>query len=416
MRQNHDATTEQAPAQPGVPDRNGSPSGRPQLAIDELGHLVAALDQTAIVAVTDVKGRILDANDKFCEISGYSRDELLGQDHRILKSGAHSDELFRDMYRVIANGEVWRGEFCNRAKSGRLYWVDTTIIPRLDARGKVVGYTSIRVDITQRKTMEEALRRSEQLLRSTMIGTRRRAADPGSRRPHRRRNPAATRILGLSDDPQAARRCSTRLDRDQGRRPRLSGGRASGGDHARHRRAAARRGDGFAQAGRRDHLDLDQFRGDPGRRRLPGSVVTSCSDITARRQAEEIFKEAIAALPDGFVIFDRDDRLIACNDAYRQIYAASAPAIRRGVVVPGSAALRLGPWPIPRGRRHRAATGEMARRPRRPPPQSVVRSGAADRRTDAGCRSASGARRAAISSASAPTSARSCAKPPSCRR
>ena len=86
------------------------------------------------------------------------------------------------MYRVIANGEVWRGEFCNKAKSGRLYWVDTTIIPRLDASGKVVGYTSIRVDITKRKTMEEALRRSEQLLRSTLIGPRRRAADPGSRR------------------------------------------------------------------------------------------------------------------------------------------------------------------------------------------------------------------------------------------
>jgi len=123
-----------------------------------------ALDSAAIVANTDVQGTITYVNSKFCEISGYSQMELLGSNHRMLRSGVHGKDFFRTMYREIARGNIWHGEICNRRKDGSLYWVDTTIVPHLSDRGKVDSYTAIRFDITARKRLEDALLSSKEHL------------------------------------------------------------------------------------------------------------------------------------------------------------------------------------------------------------------------------------------------------------
>jgi len=133
----------------------------------------SVVDQESIIAITDRKGVIVHANDRFCEISGFARSELLGQNHRLLKSGRHPAEFYKQLWATILGGRVWRGEICNRAKDGHLYWVETTISP-LRTEGLITHFLALRTDITLRKIaeaeLEEKQKREEDERRMAALG------------------------------------------------------------------------------------------------------------------------------------------------------------------------------------------------------------------------------------------------------
>ncbi|MEW5754828.1 MAG: response regulator [Pseudomonadota bacterium] len=122
------------------------------------------LDQHAIVSMTDTAGTIIDVNDKFCEISGYTREELIGKNHNIVSSGTHPKAFFQEMWETITAGKVWHGVICNRRKNGSRYWVESTITPLMDADGLPYQFIAARTDITQRVEIEQTLKRQRTML------------------------------------------------------------------------------------------------------------------------------------------------------------------------------------------------------------------------------------------------------------
>jgi len=142
-----------------------------QAALELLETQRAAIDQHAVVSTTDVSGMITSVNNKFCLISGYSRNELLGQNHRILKSGFHPPAFYKTLWETISAGRAWHGIVCNKSKDGQIYWVNNTIVPFLDADGKPTSYMSIRTDISKSKQVEQALKESQKRLNLVIEAT-----------------------------------------------------------------------------------------------------------------------------------------------------------------------------------------------------------------------------------------------------
>jgi len=133
-----------------------------EAALIENKFQLSAVDQHDIISTTDITGKITAVNDKFCAVSGYSRKELLGQNHRLLKSDHHPQEFYDDLWQTISTGKVWHGRICNRKKNGREYWVESTIVPFLNAKGKPYKYISARTDITSLQQSEERLNNSQE--------------------------------------------------------------------------------------------------------------------------------------------------------------------------------------------------------------------------------------------------------------
>jgi two-component system sensor histidine kinase/response regulator len=134
----------------------------------ELQNQRFAMDQHAIVSITDTAGVIIYVNDKFCAISGYTREELVGKTHRLINSHTHTDAYFAQMWQTITTGQVWHGEICNHAKDGGQYWVDATIVPFLDAAGEPYQYIAIRTEISDSKRMAETIAKSEREYRNVV--------------------------------------------------------------------------------------------------------------------------------------------------------------------------------------------------------------------------------------------------------
>jgi len=192
-------------------------------AFRESADLKAALDEHAIVAITDTQGKITFANDNFCAISKYPREELLGQDHRIINSGHHPQAFFRNLWSTIAGGRPWHGEIKNKAKDGSYYWVETTIVPVLNAEGKPPQYVAIRTEITARKEAEKKLRQ----IAADLSESDRRKGEFLAMLSHELRNPLAPirnmlQVIKLKgDDKNAVANASQVIERQVGQMVRL---------------------------------------------------------------------------------------------------------------------------------------------------------------------------------------------------
>ena len=276
-----------------------------------------AIDRLAIVSETDRSGRIVRVNATFLDISGYEPGELIGQTHRVINSGHHPPEFWQHMWETITRGQPWRGEVCNRAKDGRLYWVDSLVVPVFDMAGRIERFLSIRTDITHHRRAEDALEASQRMLART--GALARVGgwylDAGSRQLYM----SAECMHLLQAEP----------DRASGVE-RVMGYALPHGNPAVDavREAVLAQPQSFdcvievtTAPGHRRHIRLVGDVPQPGR---GPCVIGAAQDVTEQveaqrrvEQSEAILRSAIDAMGEAFALYDTQERLVFCNDRYR---------------------------------------------------------------------------------------------------
>ncbi len=301
-------------------------------ALNDAEVLMSTLKHQFIVSQTAPDGTIVDVNDAFCAISGYTRDELIGSHHRIVNSGVHPQSLWREMWAAISTGQSWRAEICNRAKSGELYWVDTLIAPFTQESGEIERYVSIRTDISARKLTEAALEKARQDLelsnRAARIGTWEYVLEGD----HLVWSPMAREIFQASPDQPVNRQVALAYFVDPAMR-----------EQARAlMQRAIEHGEGWDA-----ELLICSMDGSPCWIHSIGiadvrdgrcvRVYGTVQDIHRRKEAslqlaqqEHILRSSIDALGEAFVLYDPQDRLVYCNERYRQMYPVSAHAMDPG--------------------------------------------------------------------------------------
>ena len=319
-----------------VTDRREA-TARLQAALRENDSLLGVIQQHAIVASSDPQGRITDANDAYCRISGYRRDELIGRHHLLVDTGLDTDEFRRVVAPLLQAGQAWRGELCNRAKDGTPYWVDVAIAPFFDANGRIERFVTIRHDITARETAARELARERERLDNILRGTHGGTWEWNVQTGEMLVNERWAEIIGyrlVELVPLTAATFRDHLHPDDLQRSAVL--------LARH------------FAGELDYYDCElRLRHRDGhwtwvhsRGRLAGRdgigrplwMAGTHVDISARKHAERemqraeaLLRGAIDAVGEAFVLFDPDDRLVLCNDKYREMDASVGD-----LIVPGN--------------------------------------------------------------------------------
>ena len=303
--------------------------------------LLSTLNMHAIVSIADDSGRIVEANPAFCAISGYTLQELLGQDHRIINSGTHPAEFWHAMWGSISEGRPWRGQVCNRAKSGELYWVDTFIAPFLGEDGLIEKYVSIRTDITHSKIAEHKLHEAQQQLQHNLdlLDTVLESLPCGLSVVDAElrvvvSNAEFWRILDLPQtvDGHPLRDYASIVQFNAAR------GEYGHGDPQAQVQAMLERARAPAVPHQFERTRPDgtvlEIRGSP----MPGGgFLSTYTDVTARHTAQlesarnaQLLASSIEALDGAFALFDPEDRLMLWNQRYTDLYAASSDLIAAG--------------------------------------------------------------------------------------
>jgi len=295
--------------------------------------LMRTIDHYAIVSETDAAGTITRVNEGFCRISGYSADELVGASHNVVNSGVHPPSFWAEAWQAISSNQPWRGEVCNLTKDGRFYWVDSMIAPLADEHGVIEKYVSIRMDITERKKLEQEISERNQLLQNILLNIPVGLSVMDRNLNLVADNPLFRKLLDFPDSLFAGpvttfesiiRFNALRGEYGPGDPQAITAAIVERARHAEPHQFERHRPDGVTL----------EVRGAP----MPGGgFVTSYSDITEIKKSEErvrqqerLFRGAIDAINEAFILFDPDDRMVYCNEKTRQLYPRSAD-----VIVPG---------------------------------------------------------------------------------